>query len=93
VTEATVQGLKDSTLYTVPKANGEAPLPRRAGTRTMLPSSWLARAVKIEYVGASGELQHARRPRCWTGVAWDRCSTSEAPAPWSDGTGWLSASW
>ncbi len=44
-------------LYTVPKTNGETPLPRRAGTRTMLPSSWISRAVKIEYVGASGELQ------------------------------------
>jgi hypothetical protein len=47
VTEAT-------DLYTVPKTNGEAPLPRRAGTRTMLPSSWISRAVKVEYVGAAG---------------------------------------
>ena len=34
-------------LYTIPKTNGDAPLPRRAGTRTMLPSSWISRAVKI----------------------------------------------
>ena len=46
-------------LYTIPKTNGEAPLPRKAGTRTMLPSSWISRAVKIEYVGAAGELQQA----------------------------------
>ncbi len=44
-------------LCTVPKTNGDAPLPRKAGTRTMLPSSWISRAVKIEYVGAAGELQ------------------------------------
>ncbi len=44
-------------LYTVPKTNGEAPLPRKAGTRTMLPSSWISRAVKIEYVGAGGDMQ------------------------------------
>lgn len=44
-------------LYTVPKTNGDTPLPRKAGTRTMLPSSWISRAVKIEYVGAGGEMQ------------------------------------
>jgi hypothetical protein len=44
-------------LNTIPKTNGEAPLPRKAGTRTMLPSSWISRAVKIEYVGAGGEMQ------------------------------------
>jgi hypothetical protein len=44
-------------LYTIPKTNGDAPLPRRAGARTMLPASWISRAVKIEYVGAAGEMQ------------------------------------
>jgi hypothetical protein len=44
-------------LYTIPKTNGDAPLPRRAGARTMLPASWISRAVKIEYVGAGGEMQ------------------------------------
>jgi hypothetical protein len=44
-------------LYTAPKTNGDAPLPRRAGARTMLPLSWISRAVKIEYVGAAGEMQ------------------------------------
>jgi hypothetical protein len=44
-------------LYTAPKTNGDARLPRRAGARTMLPSSWISRAVKIECVGAAGEMQ------------------------------------
>jgi hypothetical protein len=33
--------------------NGKT-VPRRAGTRTMVPLSWLDRTVKIEYVGAGG---------------------------------------
>jgi hypothetical protein len=78
-------------LYTVPKTNGDAPLPRRAGTRTMLPSSWIARAVKIEYVGASGEMQHTTATLLdWCGmgpvfnvggartvVGWDRLALVE----------------
>ncbi len=48
---------EETALYTAPKTNGDAPLPRRAGARTMLPSSWISRAVKIEYVGAGGERQ------------------------------------
>jgi hypothetical protein len=48
---------EETALSTIPKTNGDAPLPRKTGTRTMLPSSWISRAVKIEYVGAAGELQ------------------------------------
>ena len=42
---------------TAPDKNGAPALPRKAGTRTMLPSSWISRTVKIEYVGARGEMQ------------------------------------
>jgi hypothetical protein len=48
---------EETALYTIPKTNGEAPLPRKAGTRTMLPASWISRTVKIEYIGAGGEMQ------------------------------------
>jgi hypothetical protein len=50
VTEAT-------DLYTIPKTNGDAPLPKRVGTRTMLPSTWVSRTLRLEYVGAGGEMQ------------------------------------
>ena len=42
---------------TAPTSNGDKPLPRRAGTRGLLPSTWLARTLRIEYVGASGKAQ------------------------------------
>ena len=42
---------------TTPTTNGEAPLPRRAGTRALLPSAWLNRTLHLEYVGASSEAQ------------------------------------
>ena len=37
-----------------PTTNGEAPVPRRVGTRSMLPSTWINRGLRIEYVGADG---------------------------------------
>ena len=40
---------------TAPASNGEAPLPRRIGTRSMLPSTWLNRSLRVEYVDASGK--------------------------------------
>jgi hypothetical protein len=46
-------------LYTIPKTNGDAPLPKRAGTRTMLPSTWVSRTLRLEYVGAGGEMQES----------------------------------
>jgi hypothetical protein len=52
VTEAT-------DLYTIPKTTGDAPLPKRAGTRTMLPSTWVSRTLRLEYVGAGGEMQES----------------------------------
>ena len=39
---------------TTPSSNGEAPLPRRAGTRGLLPSTWLGRTVRLEYADAAG---------------------------------------
>ena len=39
---------------TAPTANGEAPLPKRVGARTMLPGSWVSRSVKVAYVDAYG---------------------------------------
>lgn len=34
---------------------GDKPLARRAGTRTLLPSTWLGQTVRLSYVGADGE--------------------------------------
>ncbi len=42
---------------TIPSSNGEKPLPRRAGTRGLLPTTWLNRSLRVEYVGASGKPQ------------------------------------
>ena len=40
---------------TIPSTNGaEAPVPRRAGTRGLLPSTWLNRRLRVEYVDADG---------------------------------------
>ena len=82
---------EETDLYTVPQTNGDAPLPRRAGARTMLPSSWISRAVKIEYIGAAGELQQTTATLLdWCGagpifniggartvVGWDRLALVE----------------
>ena len=40
---------------TAPTTNGDKPLPRRAGVRTMLPSTWIDRTIRLEYVGAAGD--------------------------------------
>ncbi len=49
----------ETTTYMVaPATNGEPLLPRRTGPRGLLPSTWLERALKIEYV-VCGELRHA----------------------------------
>ena len=39
---------------TAPTTNGDKPLPRRLGTRSMLPSTWINRSLRVEYVGADG---------------------------------------
>jgi hypothetical protein len=35
--------------------NGTKMLPKRAGTRSMVPTTWLARSLRVEYVGAAGD--------------------------------------
>ena len=42
-------------MLTTPSANGEKPLPRRIGTRSMLPSTWISRSLRVEYTDASGK--------------------------------------
>jgi hypothetical protein len=48
--------LEDTTSYmmTAPTANGTPALPKRAGVRTMVPTTWIDRTLKLEYVGAAG---------------------------------------
>ncbi len=42
--------------FTRPQTNGEAPLPRRAAPKGLLPGSWTSRSVRVEYV-VCGELR------------------------------------
>lgn len=42
-----------------PTTNGEAPLPRRAAPRGLMPSTWLNRTLRVEYAGAMGEAREA----------------------------------
>ena len=62
--------LEDSATYmTAPDRNGTPSLPKRAGVRTMVPTTWIDRTLRVEYVGAGGE---ARETTCtfldWTPV-------------------------
>jgi len=41
-------------MMTTPATNAEPPLPERA-SRGLLPSTWLSRQVRIEYVDADGK--------------------------------------
>jgi hypothetical protein len=45
-----------ATYMTAPTKNGEAPLPKRNGPKGLLPSTWLQRALRLEYV-VCGELR------------------------------------
>ena len=57
MSEEAAQGLKDSSLYmTAPDRNGSPTLPRRDGPKGLLPSTWLKRALRLEYV-VCGELR------------------------------------
>jgi hypothetical protein len=38
-----------------PTVNGDPLLPKRAGARSLLPSTWLDRTIKLEYVGGDGK--------------------------------------
>ncbi len=42
---------------TAPDVNGTPSLPKRTGPKGLLPSTWLARTLKLEYVDAFGEGQ------------------------------------
>ncbi len=55
------------TYMTAPTTNGDRPLPRRVGTRSMLPSTWLSREIRIEYVGGDSAARET------TGVLLDWC--------------------
>jgi hypothetical protein len=45
----------DVTEYMIaPDKNGTPPLPRRAGARSMVPTTWIDRTLRIEYEGAGG---------------------------------------
>jgi hypothetical protein len=81
----------ETALNTILKTNGDAPLPRKVDTRIILPSTWIIRAAKIEYVGAAGEPQEtAAACLDWCGmgpefnlggaitvVGWDRLALCE----------------
>ena len=78
-------------MVTTPSTSGEAPLPRRVGTRSMLPSTWLNRTLRCEYVGADGKAATTSGVLCdWcpagpillvggarTILAWDRLALIE----------------
>jgi hypothetical protein len=48
--------MEDTAVYmTAPDTNGTPSLPKRAGVRGMLPSTWIDRTLRLEYVGAGGD--------------------------------------
>ena len=47
--------MEETAQYMVaPTTNGDKPLPRRVGTRSMLPTTWLGRGLRVEYTDADG---------------------------------------
>ena len=40
---------------TAPTTNGDKPLPKRAGARSMMPTTWIDRTIRLEYVSAAGD--------------------------------------
>jgi hypothetical protein len=51
----------DSVEYmTAPTLNGDKSLPRRAGVRTMLPSTWIDRTLRVEYIDAGGKAKETK---------------------------------
>ena len=49
------EGESVSEYMTAPITNGDKPLPRRAGTRGMVPSTWIGHGLRLEYIGADGK--------------------------------------
>ena len=54
VDEREERSIDVSELTTTPNANGKAPLSRRK-PKGLLPSTWLDRPVRVEYIAAGGE--------------------------------------
>jgi len=48
-----VEGL--GVYMSAPTTNGDPPLPERAGVRSMVPTTWLDRCIRLEYVGPDGK--------------------------------------
>ena len=41
-----------------PDVNGKPLLPKRSAAKGLMPSTWIGRTLRIEYVGAGGDAQH-----------------------------------
>ncbi len=54
---------------TTPGGFGDKPLPRRAGSRGLLPSTWLGRSVRLAYTGVDGRGVET------SGILLDWCAT------------------
>jgi hypothetical protein len=52
---------------TRPDVNGTPALPKRVGPKGLLPSTWLERTLKLEYVDGFGVGQETPRARCGAG--------------------------
>ncbi len=62
--------MEDTAQYMVaPTTNGDKPLSRRLGTRSMLPSTWISRELRVEYTDAAGKAATT------SGVLCDWCPT------------------
>ena len=86
-----MQGITQVEATTVPSTNGDAPLPKRQGSRIMLPSTWTGRSLRIAYLDVSGEaVETSGTLLDWCGVGpifnfhgarcvlgWDRIVTLE----------------
>jgi hypothetical protein len=42
-------------MMVAPDNNGRPTLPKQSATRSMVPTTWLARSLRVEYVGAAGD--------------------------------------
>ena len=60
---------------TAPSTNGDKLLPKRAGVRTMLPSAWTDKTIRLEYIGAATDAWEISAPSS-TGHRWGYSSTS-----------------
>jgi hypothetical protein len=49
----------DTGFASKPQTNGEAPLPKRAGPKGLLPGSWVGRTLRVAYVDCYGGGQEA----------------------------------